>query len=61
MPLQLHYAADILAGVISTKLQNGLNGLDELNIVLNLIMEGYVPATAAIYALVHGFLWERFG
>ena len=58
MPLQVHYAADILAGVISSKLQNGLNGL---NIVLNLIMEGYVHATAAIYASVHAFLWERFG
>ncbi len=60
-PLQLHYANEIMAGVVSSKLQNGVDMVVELRAALELIMEGYQHANAAMYALVHAFLWDRFG
>jgi hypothetical protein len=59
--LQLHYAGNVLAGAISSRLQGGTDFLSELRAALNLIMEGYLDMQGSMYALVHAFLWDRFG
>lgn len=59
-PLQLHYASELIAGVISSKVQGG-NMTVELHAAIELIMEGFQQANGAMFGLVHAFLWDRFG
>jgi len=59
--LQLHYAGNILAGAISSKLQNSADLRGELVSALELIISDYGNAQASMYILVHAFLWDRFG
>ena len=58
--LELHYANELVAGVISSKLQ-GVSVQDELVNALAMIFDSYGHVLAATYALVHAFLWDRFG
>jgi hypothetical protein len=61
MGLECDFAGQILAGAISSKLQGGTDVRTELRNALEIITPGYVHAQAAMCALVHAFLWGRFG
>jgi hypothetical protein len=61
MGLECDFAGKILAGAISSKLQGGTNVQAELRKALEVIIPGYTHAQAAMCALVHAFLWDRFG
>jgi hypothetical protein len=58
--LELHYSNELVAGVISCKLQ-GVSVYDELNNALATIFDSYIHVQTATNSLVHAFLWERFG
>jgi hypothetical protein len=58
--LELHYANELVAGVISSKLQ-GVSVQDELVNALEMIFDSYGHVLGATCALVHAFLWGRFG
>jgi len=55
------FAGIILAGVISSKLQAGGNVKTEFSKAFEVISEGFNLARFAMVALVHAFLWDRFG
>lgn len=59
--IECDFAGVVLAGVISSKLQSGSDVLGELQKALGIISQGFNHAQAAMVALVHAFLWERFG
>jgi hypothetical protein len=59
--LELHFAAQIVTGAISSKFEDGANPLEELRKLSAIILDGYIHAQGAMYALRHAFLWERFG
>jgi hypothetical protein len=59
--LECDFAGHIVAGAISSKLNAGTDVRAELQAALGVISEGFVHAQAAMVALVHSFLWERFG
>jgi hypothetical protein len=61
LSLELHYANEIVAGAISSRLQGGANLVDELRTALEVIMQGYVHVQGSMLALAHAFLWDRFG
>jgi hypothetical protein len=60
LSLELHYANEVMAGVISSKLQ-GVDITNELANALTVIFDSYRHISGATAALVHAFLWERFG
>lgn len=59
--LECDYAGHVVAGAISSKLTAGTDIRTELRTALTIISDGFVHAPAAMVALVHAFLWERFG
>jgi hypothetical protein len=61
LSLELHYANEVVAGAISSRLQGGANLVDELRTALEVIMQGYVHVQGSMLALTHAFLWDRFG
>lgn len=58
--LHLQYAEHFIAGAING-LVTAVDSLEELGLALNEIMGGYVHVQKATYALVHHFLWPKFG
>ena len=61
MGLECDFAGQVVAGAISSKLQADTDVRTELTIALGIISEGFIHAQAAMLALVHAFLWDRFG
>jgi len=61
LSLELHYANEIVAGAISSRLQGRKDLVEELREALEFIMQGYVHVQGSMYALTHAFLWDRFG
>ncbi|HVP49253.1 MAG TPA: hypothetical protein VMT32_21820 [Bryobacteraceae bacterium] len=59
--LECPFAADLVAGAISSKMQAGTDAHTELRRALAIISEGSLHAQGAMCALVHAFLWEEFG
>jgi hypothetical protein len=59
--LECDFAGDIVAGVISSKLEDGRDPATELRKAFTIIHEGFRHAQMAMTALVHAFLWNRFG
>jgi hypothetical protein len=59
--LECDFAGVVLAGVISSKLQAGGDVLAEMGKALEILSLGVMHAQAAMVALVHAFLWDRFG
>jgi len=61
MWLECDFAGHVVAGAISSKLTAGTDVRAELCTALGVLSEGFRRAQAAMVALVHTFLWERFG
>jgi hypothetical protein len=61
LSLELHFANEIIGGAISSKLQDGVEIVEELQKALEEIIGAFVHVQGAMYALAHAFLWERFG
>jgi hypothetical protein len=61
MGLECHFAGDIVCGSIASKLQPTADVKAELNTALEMIAQAFNHAQAATCALVHAFLWDRFG
>jgi len=59
--LECDFAGHIIAGAISSRLTTGTDVRAELQAAIKIIGDGFVHAQAAMVALVHAFLWERFG
>ena len=59
--IECDFAGMVLNGVISSKLQAGRGTLDEWQKALEMISSGFNHAQAAMVALVHAFLLDRFG
>lgn len=60
LALRLQYAEYLVAGVIAGLLP-GTDPLKELKEAMEEIMGGYSQMQKASYALVHHFLWSKFG
>jgi hypothetical protein len=61
MWLECDFAGHVVAGAISSKLAAGTDVRTELSTALTIISDGFLHAQAAMVALVHAFLWDRFG
>jgi hypothetical protein len=61
LSLELHYAADLIGGVISSKLQGGSSVQEELKAKLNIVIGAGPVIQEATYSLVLAFVWPRFG
>lgn len=59
--IECDFAGVLLAGVISSKLQPGGDVLTELRKAFEILSQGFNHAQGAMVALVHAFLWDRFG
>jgi hypothetical protein len=59
--LECHFAADVIAGAISSKLTSGADAKQELHAAMEIISDGFIHAQSATAALVAGCLWNRFG
>jgi hypothetical protein len=59
--VECDFAGVVVAGVISSKLQDGGDVRAELRKALDIMSQGFNHAQAAMVALVHAFLWDRFG
>lgn len=59
--LECHFAADLVSGAITSRLVGGADVKDELTKAMHVIIEGFNHVQAATCALVHAFLWDRFG
>ena len=59
--LECHYAGDLVAGAISSKLQSGTEIRAELRNALQVVAVGFRHAQLATLALIHAFVWDRFG
>ena len=59
--IECEFAGIILTGVISSKLQSGGDVKTEFSKAFAVISEGFNLARFAMVALVHAFLWNRFG
>ena len=58
--LHLEYAGELISGAING-LVDAIDPLEELRLAMGEIMGGYVHVQKATYALVHHFLWPKFG
>jgi hypothetical protein len=61
LSLELHYANEVLAGAISSRLQGGVDLVEELQKALDVVMQGYTHVHCSMLALARAFLWDRFG
>jgi hypothetical protein len=61
MGLECHFATDVLAGAISSKFRTDTDIRAEWGKAMKIIAYGFIHAQAATLALVHAFLWDRFG
>ena len=61
LALECDFASHVVAGAISSKLAKGTDVHAEVQTALSIIFGGFVKAQAAMVALVHAFLWNRFG
>lgn len=59
--LSCEFAGHVVAGAISSKLTTATDVREELRSALEIISAGFLHAQAAMTALVHAFLWDRFG
>ena len=59
--LECHFAANLVAGAISSKMSTGADVLQELRTAIDIISNGFIRVQAATAALVYCFLWDRFG
>lgn len=59
--IECDFAAVLLAGVISSSMPAGSDLLAEFSKAIQVISQGFNHAQAAMVALVHAFLWDRFG
>jgi hypothetical protein len=59
--LSCEFAGHVVAGAISSRLAAGTDVRVELQEALKIIGAGFLHAQAATTALVHAFLWYRFG
>jgi hypothetical protein len=61
MGLECDFAGQIVVGTIASKLPGSTDVHAELQKALAVIIDGFVHAQAAMCALAHAFLWDRFG
>jgi hypothetical protein len=61
LALELPYAHHIVAGAIASTLPQGGDVETEIAVAVRIIMESYPKIQGATYALVHEFLWPKFG
>ena len=59
--LECSFAADIVSGAIVSRVLGGTDVRKELENTLDIIVNGFNHAQGATCALVHAFLWDRFG
>jgi hypothetical protein len=59
--IECDFAAILLAGVISSSMPYGSDIFEEFSKAVSILSEGFNHAQAAMVALVHAFLWDRFG
>jgi hypothetical protein len=59
--LSCEFAGHVVAGTITSKLTAGTDIREELRAALTTTGTGFLHAKAAMTALVHAFLWDRFG
>jgi hypothetical protein len=59
--LECDFAGHVVAGAIASKLTSGADVRHELDKALKIISAGFLHAQAAMTALAHAFLWDRFG
>jgi hypothetical protein len=59
--IECDFAATLLAGVISSSMPRGSDVFVEFSKAVQILSEGFIHAQAAMVALVHAFLWDRFG
>jgi hypothetical protein len=59
--LECHFAADLVAGAITSKLMDGADAKAELRTAMKMIGEGFLHVQATTSFLVCAFLWDRFG
>jgi hypothetical protein len=59
--IECDFAATLLAGVITSSLPVGSDVLGEFRKAVEVISDEFNHAQAAMVALVHAFLWDRFG
>lgn len=60
MGLECDFAGQVLAGAMGSRLPAGTDLQVELNKAIDVISQGFNHAQAALVALVHAFLWDRF-
>jgi hypothetical protein len=58
--IECHFAAVVVAGAICYKLQSGKDVRAEFREALEVIGQAFNYVQAAMVALVHAFLWDRF-
>jgi hypothetical protein len=61
MGLECDFAGQIVVGAISSKLPANTDVQAEAQNALGVIIDGFVHVQAAMCALAHAFLWDRFG
>jgi len=61
MALECDFAGHVAAGAVSSQLQDGTDVKAELQKANQVMSEGFIHAQAATVALVHAFLWDKFG
>ena len=59
--LECHFAADLVAGAVTSKLMSRADAKEELAKAMETISEGFTQVQTATGALVYAFLWDRFG
>jgi hypothetical protein len=59
--LECDFAGHIMAGVIASKPQSGTDVRKEFTSAIEVVGEAFNHAQAAMVALAHAFLWNRFG
>jgi hypothetical protein len=61
MGLECDFAGQVVVGAISSKLPANTDVQAEAQKALGVIIDGFVHVQAAMCALAHAFLWDRFG
>jgi hypothetical protein len=61
MGLECDFAGQIVVGAMTSKLPTSTDTKGEARKALQVIIDSFVHVQAAMCALVHAFLWDRFG
>jgi hypothetical protein len=59
--LELHFAGAVVGGAVQSTLQSSANVEQEMKGALEITIGSYVHVYGATAALVHAFLWDKFG